>query len=518
MKEFRAWVAVASVLMAGFADSAAGPVSPCVESFRQVVSKVQADYSGYLIEIKPNLAKDAAYEALVKLQTARATHASRDECFEVLRYFASWFHDPHLFVIEAPKFSADQLLEFRSQVRFYRGDIDALTRAANGGSQDPIEGLWSGEKRGIAIVRDGATHDFIAVMLDAGDSVVAKGEIIGRFHKTPADYDAVLYKDDKSPRRHTAALERNVFLHMPPNTWERRAPLSDMERRLIDPADPRGPAFTVLDKQVAILSIPSFSPEHQDQLNALINKNLDEITARPVLIVDLRGNEGGSSGLGDLLAPLYYALPLKPEHPKSGFPVVLSSADTQENFEFQLKDQTPGPYRTMILGALSRMQASPGELVPLTATDEEKAARGDNPPPDKTYPQPSKVAFLIDRHSISAAEAVVISARRSPRVTVFGHNSGGSIDYESVNMVPFGAGAWRYYVGYPVIASSNHLPIGGYNRMGVPVDVPINLAKEDPYAFIARYYSSRGSAAKGHLPISSKVRDFPGKPRTPSNP
>jgi hypothetical protein len=273
--------------------------------------------------------------------------------------------------------------------------------------------------------------------------------------------------------------------------------LSDMERRLIDPADPRGPAFTVLGTQVAILAIPSFSPEHRDQLKALIDKNLDGIIARPVLIVDLRGNEGGSSDLGDLLAPLYYALPLKPEHPKSGFPVVLSSPDTQENFEFQLKDQTPGPFRTMILGALSRMQASPGKLVPLTATDAEKAARADNPPPDKTYPQPSNVAFLIDRHSVSAAEAVVIGARRSPRVTVFGHNSGGSIDYESVNMVPFGAGAWRYYVGYPVIASSNHLPIGGYNRMGVPVDVPIDLAHDDPYAFIARYYSSRGSASTG---------------------
>jgi hypothetical protein len=483
--------------MAGFVDDAAGAVSPCVESFRQLESKVQADYSGYRIEIKPNLAKDAAYEAFIKLQTARATHASRDVCFEVLGHFASWFHDPHLFVIEAPKFSADELLQFRSQVRLYPGDVDALARAANGSGTDPIEGLWSADKRGIAIVHESTTRDFIAVMLDARDSVVAKGEIIGRFHKAPAGYDAVLFKDDKSPRHHTAVLERNVFLHMPPITWERRAPLSDMERRLIDPADPRGPAFTVLGTQVAILAIPSFSPEHRDQLKALIDKNLDGIIARPVLIVDLRGNEGGSSDLGDLLAPLYYALPLKPEHPKSGFPVVLSSPDTQENFEFQLKDQTPGPFRTMILGALSRMQASPGKLVPLTATDAEKAARADNPPPDKTYPQPSNVAFLIDRHSVSAAEAVVIGARRSPRVTVFGHNSGGSIDYESVNMVPFGAGAWRYYVGYPVIASSNHLPIGGYNRMGVPVDVPIDLAHDDPYAFIARYYSSRGSASTG---------------------
>jgi hypothetical protein len=496
MRQCLALAVIVSALAPGFAGEASAANSPCGESFRQLVSKVRADYSAYPIEIAPNPTRSRAYDMVVGKLAARATSASRDECFAILSAFTSWFHDPHLFVSEAPKFSDAELQEFRSHVQHYSGDVDTLSGDMAQGGKDPIEGLWLADKREIAITRDGATRALIAVMLDAGDPAVAKGEIVGRFHKTAAGYDAVLYKDDKSPRRHNVLLERNILLHMPPVTWERRAPLNDMERRLLDPADPRGPAFTVLNGQVSILAVPSFSPEHQDQLKAVIDKNLDAIEAHPILIVDLRGNEGGSAGLGDLLAPFYYALPLRPEHPKSGYPVVLSSADTQENFQYQLKDLTPGSYRAMIAGSLARMQANPGKLVALAATDEEKAALADDPPPDKVYPQPSNVAFLIDQNSVSAAEAVIITAKRSPRVLLFGHNSGGSIDYESVNMVPFGDGAWRYYVGYPVIASSNNLPAGGYNKTGVPVDVPIDLTRADPYAFIDHYYRERAPAAK----------------------
>jgi hypothetical protein len=79
---------------------------------------------------------------------------------------------------------------------------------------------------------------------------------------------------------------------------------------------------------------------------------------------------------------------------------------------------------------------------------------------------------------VSAAEAFLIEAKRSPRVRVFGENTGGSIDYQNVAMFAFGSGALQHVLGLPTLASSDELPDRGFNRAGVPVDVRLGTGQD----------------------------------------
>ena len=136
---------------------------------------------------------------------------------------------------------------------------------------------------------------------------------------------------------------------------------------------------------------------------------------------------------------------------------------------------------------IARMEARPGRLVPYFE-DQALAERLLAPPaPETIHPTPGHVAILVDRHSVSAAEAILIHARRSPRVTVFGENTGGSIDYQNVTMFGLGEGDLRHHLGLPVVAASDELPGRGFNAGGVPVDVDLT-GQDDWVAAVLDHY------------------------------
>ena len=199
-----------------------------------------------------------------------------------------------------------------------------------------------------------------------------------------------------------------------------------------------------------------------------------DIRARRLLIVDLRGNEGGNPALGRLLAPYYASDHPEPQTGPRTHPRALSSPAMIQYYS-SIRDSLPegNEDRAFIADYVRRLEASPGQVVPYFE-DQALAEQLLAPKaPDIIHEAPRQVAFLVDRHAVSAGEQLLIEAMRSPRVTTFGENTGGSIDYQNVLMFPLGEGRLHHLLGMPVVGASDELPEKGFNADGVPVDVSL---------------------------------------------
>lgn len=458
---------------------------PCLTDFDDLVAKVETNYLGFHMDPPSDRNAYAARKAAFR---ARAEAAAGDACFWVLQEWVAGFQDGHLFLVDGHRPSAeavDDLMRARAgQVR------DPLAVEAwlltNREALDPLEGIWYDRGYRVGIIRDdpGSGRDFVAVMLTPDSMTWEPGMIRAEFTRAPGGgYRVRHYTRDHAVRRGPASIYRNLILRMAPQAWGRAWPVAPHEAGLLDPDNPRAPAIASREDGTMILSIPSFDPGYRAALAALVAKHADALAAAELLIVDIRGNEGGSSGTAAPLLPFVFTDSVRTPIGPQGSPVAISTAVTRRYFA-RLLEQTQGA--PVWQEAMRRLEASPGQVVTLMDPFASLPPR-----PAVVHAGPAQVAVLMDRGSVSAAEAFVLLARRYTRVTTFGQPTGGDIDYQTVMLVRLACSDRGVLLGIPMIGASHRLPEGGFRGRGIPADVTIAAAESDPIERIIAHFRPR---------------------------
>jgi Periplasmic protease len=260
--------------------------------------------------------------------------------------------------------------------------------------------------------------------------------------------------------------------------WARAYPVADFEKPLIAPYDPRTPTLVKRGKTV-VISIPSHDPSHQQEFDSLISSHTTDLQNASHIIVDLRGNEGGSSGMTNALLP--YIVTKEKRRTKYttdyGEAVILSSPDQIAYAHWGFGSDTTEFAKSLI----RRMTGHLGEMVPLR----DPAKPADQDEPDSVIDGNWKVGVLVDRGTVSASEVMVLKALRSKRATVFGQPTQGALDYQSTRIVWFSPKERRWGLGYPTITSHAMLPVGGMRGKGIEPDVRLDLKRlSDPIATV----------------------------------
>lgn len=444
----------------------------------QVIAKVEQNYAGFHLEVAPVEERRSRYEAFKEKLQRQADAADDSECLRLLREYVAWFDDGHLFVQEYPSHTEEELAQFRRSTPLLDTDGLAAALRARVGELAPIEGLWYTPEHEIAVTA--SANGFVGVILETRAETWRSGQVLAEFVARPdGTYAATLRQADHSPRTFEATLCHGLLLHMPPHTWGRRFPVAEPDRDVLDPVDPRAPRLRVLE-DACVLTLPSLSPHHQPALRKLCSESREAILARDLLIIDLRGNEGGSSTVARALAPFYQADDPRPTT-RTDRPHVLSSADSRSYYE-RMKSGffTPAWLRSL----RRRLGENPGKLVPVFEDGEE-------PPPfvaRRRHDRPAHVAILMDGKVVSAGEAFVLDAMQHRKVRTFGSNTGGMIDYQNVLMVAVRHDRHGFILGFPLIAASERLPEGALNRTGIPPNVPIGTDDPNPIATIRAHY------------------------------
>jgi len=179
-----------------------------------------------------------------------------------------------------------------------------------------------------------------------------------------------------------------------------------------------------LSDQTLYIGIASFGEENAAAIDSLLKADSALLRTSPNLIIDVRGNGGGSDFSYEPLMPLLYTDPVH------GIGVdVLATADNIKSWSSVLDDKyISGWTRFSVQNKIAAMKAHPGGWVSitpdLTATRREVRAF------------PHRIVILIDSGCASTTEQFLLEAMQSRKVTLMGQHTEGVLDYSNVRDVP----------------------------------------------------------------------------------
>jgi hypothetical protein len=368
------------------------------------------------------------------------------------------------------------------------------------GAWSPVEGIWEvvGADYRLAVVPAEASPRgprYDAVILRAGMSGWSPGEVKARLEETsPGRFEVEYFMGNRTSRSTTAELRRGLLLLDGLSRWARMHPGDEAG---YDPARFRadtGAETSVrrLDDRTMLIRLPSFGPAHATKIAELVRERWADLTSTPDLIIDVRGNHGGTDVSFYPLRPLFYTRPIVTEG--------LSIFATADHIAYgeNLVEEAPPAYRAHLEAMVARMREFAGGFVTAAAD----TFRLEGP-----LPMPRRVAVLTDRGCASSCEAFVLAARQSDKVTLYGDNTGGLTDYGNVIPVATPHPAIRLYVP---TARSNRLPEESYDVVGIPPDVRLPSEVLFPLEWVQEQLRD-GPRAGGGLPPSASTGQWSGR-------
>ncbi|HUQ82574.1 MAG TPA: S41 family peptidase [Gemmatimonadaceae bacterium] len=462
----------------------------CATNLALLERKMHLDYAGYTLELRGD--RLTRFSAMKRAMQDRADRATGDACYFVLRDFVDWFDDPHLFVYQSTRLDTTETARRAASVE-RRGVTEATAREyyrRRGAQLDPLEGIWYDRGMRVAIVPDSALGEgrFVAVMLASDTSTWSPGAVRARFARRPTGgYDVQASEPNYARGFRKAEIYRHVLLRMSPGMWGKEYPVPPADSGTLDPVDPHRPVV-YRKNGTLVFAIPSHNG-FKPALDSLVVQYRAEMSKADKLIIDLRGNEGGGSGMTNDLEPF---VSLKEELPNP-FPIthpLMLSSDDQIAYARRAFGSDTSAF---VRGLLERLRAHPGELVPVN--DPADTVKKADPRDWVVASGPRRVGVLIDRGTVSASEVFVLYALRSPRATVYGEPTAGALDYQSASIVPISPNEKRWYLGYGTITRGAGLPVGGMRGKGIPPQVRIDLRRvADPVRNVEQLLSGAAPA------------------------
>jgi len=218
--------------------------------------------------------------------------------------------------------------------------------------------------------------------------------------------------------------------------------------------------YKKINSDAVLLRIPNFSWNNKALIDSLILKNKSEITSTPILIIDLRGNSGGTDYCYVELLPFIYTNPYNSKG--------VEWWASQGNIDFFEKSVKEGTIKkgkeeeTKIL--IDSLKKHKDTFVQMYKADATKR--------DSVYKTPQLVGVIVDDFCASSCEQFILAAKNSKKTTVFGTQTLGVLDYS--NSVPEDLLTKGLQIRYPMTRSTR-LPEYPIDNIGIKPDVEINL-------------------------------------------
>ncbi|MCU0425653.1 MAG: S41 family peptidase [Candidatus Kapabacteria bacterium] len=450
----------------------------CEREFSVMTAKIEENYVGYFLT-KDSI--EAAYTARKRDFSARAQKTPLHDCTQLLQHFLRVFGDEHLFVVEYPKYSPQELAAFNAERNAKKLSAESLAHSTN----SRLEGYWTDGTATYKIVPHSGTislqertkarlYEFVAVIVDAPDKTKI-GEV--KFAVSASQgkenlWEGTYWRNDYTPRyMGVSAYKDGALLSIWGGiTWTRRSDDDFINKTPLTPPDE--PTVSRINAETMLLTIPSFLIE-KSRLDNVLQKNIEALKTASYLIIDIRGNTGGNGIYYDLLSAYYE----KPAPAPRGW--ALASADNIAYFSKFTTFLGTDPY-SPVVQAMKSANDRKSALVQGPAF----LALTRNPIPTML----KKVVILTDRGNKSAAETFILHSKAvSSKVLIMGENTGGVVDYNNVNMIPLRCAEQGIMLGYPMYTLHESIPKNGYNGVGIAPDVRIDAAVKDKISFVTEY-------------------------------
>jgi len=444
-----------SIARAGYAQD---KNCECAALVQQAIQKIEANYIGFhlLSEEKKKAFAARGAEAIERAGKS----APPGQCIQLMQDLLGYFHDGHLYVLDAPTSSADEVDALKASIRPVEFDADSLIRAASGQNDgtNPLAGLWTDGVSLYAMLANTTTaspYEYVARIVDT-----EKKEKLGELKlgiRRHGDGWVGDYITNGYAKRWVSvnAMKNASLLSIFGGLLWGRVDSSQLGQRPAKYQNPQAPTVRPLAPDAVLITLPSFLIEKKT-LDEVVRSNEAILSSAQYLLVDIRGNIGGNGIYFDLLRYFY-------DHPapaERGWAV--ASADNLAYFEKFSQGWGSDPYQSVV----AEMRSHPGKVV-----------KGPDFKALELSPIASKlkgVAILTDRHVKSAAETFILHAKGvSDRVVTIGGATGGVVDFNNINTIKLSCAKLGVQFGYPMYSLTSKVPDIGYNRTGIKPDVEI---------------------------------------------
>lgn len=236
------------------------------------------------------------------------------------------------------------------------------------------------------------------------------------------------------------------------------------------------PHISVIDDRSIVVRIPSFEPEHIEKIHDIVEAHHEEITRRSNLIVDLRGNGGGSDDGMEVLLPYIHSGSIEVVGAD-----VRSSVDNAQHLRNLLQRyEFPDETKRVIEERVEEMELNTDQFIEWVPTSTLDLG--------EVLPMPERVGLVVDRNCASTTEQLVIFAQQSSKVVIFGETTAGCIDYSNVVSVslPSGEGV----LNYP-ITRSKRVGVAAIDGFGIQPDIAVEPQSENLISVVTELLKSR---------------------------
>lgn len=334
-----------------------------------------------------------------------------------------------------------------------------------------FEGIWRTESDTIGIVKkDGA---YKGIILSSAHSAWYQSYVKLFINK---DSSGVFYWGNFSPDKFdNATLISKNILKLGYNYLVRLYPkFTDNDTNLLFAKEMTTnlPFVQKISDKTVLLRIPTFSGSAKKTIDSLLTVNEKLLKSTANLIIDIRGNGGGSDMSYAQIIPLLYTNPIR----NIGVALYSTELNNQRMLDFYNYSEKYGfseDEKRWFKKSYDTLENHLGEFVNL---DSGKVISIESL--DTVFPLPNNVGVIIDGANGSTAEQFLLAARQSKKVKLFGTTTAGVLDISNMYFVTSPDKQFR--LGYS-LSKSYRIPEMAIDGKGITPDYYIDKSIPDTY-------------------------------------
>lgn len=438
----------------------------CTKIFKDIVEATESNYSLFQFKVNDKKGNTKSYNNLKSLLREEVKNVSQKECNQLIETYITFFYDEHLW---ADIFIEKKETKYKEHIKIDTSKVYAQLQK----TENPLLGIWESSTYKVAIIpnkNNKRERDFVAVILESKNPSFTQGDVKIEFKKANDYYETNFVMGDFSVYKETTTVFPNSHLEIGElNSWRKLYPLPKKQQPIAFHAiDKSAIYFKDLGNKNYYIKIGSFQSQNRKKVGQIVSDNRDKLREANNLIVDIRGNSGGSDSTYFPLLPYIYSgevelLPM----------AIWTSEYNKENY---FKDWLSAEDSLKKTPFYNVMQEKESKL--FYWKDENYTHKLDT-----IFSNPKHVGIIMDEESASSAETFVLRSQQSNRVTTFGQNTSGTVDGFNGNSIVTDC----YRLRYPTSIISINYPDDAIDPHGIYPDVFLSKNQENTVAFIIKY-------------------------------
>jgi hypothetical protein len=467
---FYLWLILFLFSKASFTQPSQGAACNCQDNLRRLISKTEENYAGYPSKVNNNT--KIPYKKLIQQLEAKAKYETNPKlCFYILEKYVKFFADKHFTL------SYNNENDFNNEVISLTEDD--FKKNSSKRKLDAIEGIWMNADSTMKLaIQKFPNNIYKAIVIQTQDPKIPLGLVYATLRRNNEKFFVKEYNyfiTTEIPAKVRGNLLQLGFLSMYGKIFPNILSNTEKEELTTWRDNNNGLHFKKLSAKTSYFKIPTFQ-KNEEKIQELVTQNDSVIRGCENLIIDLRGNGGGSTGWVSLI-PYFITNPIVQ------YDTYLRV--TPENIHLKLADlepfavnPIPEEYKKYFPAEISAAYKKAYQELP-TTTKKFYPIPGVTFPLDSILKNPRKIALVVDDFCGSSTEYFFFLTKQSKKTRTYGINTIGMMDYEGVSnltQMPYS----NFYLSIPIVRSSwtDKKPI---DKIGFKPDIMLDMIEQNKW-------------------------------------